>query len=113
MEGKYANLIFKIVNESWKAVKPYAVMLDNREKFTSEKIVEMGKVVERFAKEAHLLDTAPKPANYNGETSCVIGSLMVIISALAAREGLTDSPEEPEQIPGQQDMLGLAGENHG
>lgn len=113
MEGKYANLIFKIVNEAWKSVKPYAAMLDNREKFTNKKITEMKKAVECFAREAHLLDAAPEPANYNSETNGVVGCLMVIVSALAAREGLTDSPEEPEQIAGQQDMLELAGENHG
>jgi hypothetical protein len=109
----YANKILEVVNKAWQTVKPYAVMIDDGKKFTDKTIRKMAKTTEQFARDNHVQDTVRETGNLDAEINGVCGCLMAIVSGLAARDGLTEPAPELEQIPGQTDVLDLAGENHG
>jgi hypothetical protein len=100
MKKMYAEKVFEIINKTWKTVKPYAIMLDDRKKFSDATIHEMAKKAEHFAIGNHVQDTVRETGCLDSEINGVCGCLMTIVSALAAREGLTDPIEEPEQIHG-------------
>lgn len=113
MKKTYAEKVLEIVNKAWQTVKPYAIMLDDQKKFSDATIHEMAEKVEHFATDNHIQDTVRETGCLDAEINSVCGCLMTVISGLAARKGLTAQPPEPERIPGQMDMLNLAGENHG
>jgi hypothetical protein len=113
MKKTYAEKVLEIVNKAWQTVKPYAIMLDDQKKFGDATIHEMAEKAEHFATDNHIQDTVRETGCLDAEINGVCGCLMTIVSGLAARKGLAVQPPEPEQIPGQTDMLNLAGENHG